>query len=168
MTSSVFWVIVFVLLVLLIGYLCYRVARAMSRVVRAAYRMGRMAGQPSGAVTQSAYEQAKPTGAPSAADDAGVLRTERALARMRRRAVLDLVLSVLMVLGFAVGWLVAHLPGWFVVLGILLVMQALAYAGLAYRTGLDLDAWRRNWLQVTVACAVWSAAGTLVDAQISV
>jgi hypothetical protein len=87
---------------------------------------------------------------------------------MQRRAVLDLILSLLMSLAFAIGWLIAHLPGWDVALGVLLLIQALAYTVFVYRVKSDLQAWRRNWLQATIACAVWAIAVGFVTAQLSI
>jgi hypothetical protein len=87
---------------------------------------------------------------------------------MQRRAVLDLILSLLMSLAFAIGWLIAHLPGWDVALGVLLLIQALAYTAFVYRVKSDLQAWRRNWLRATIACAVWAIAVGFVTAQLSI
>ena len=93
---------------------------------------------------------------------------QRVVRRMQRRAVIDLALSLLMLFAFAFLWLAANLPGWFVVLGVLLLIQAIGYMVFAYRIKFKMTAWRRNWLQVTEACAVWSAAVALVTAQISI
>ena len=90
-----------------------------------------------------------------------------ALARMRQRAKLDLVASFLILCAFAVAWRLAHLSAWFVVFGILFVVQSLGYAVFVKRQGADVNFWRRKWLQLMIASIIWSAAVDVVAEQIS-
>jgi len=62
----------------------------------------------------------------------------RVVTRMQRRAAIDLALSLLIVFALAFLWLAAHLPGWFVSLGVLLLIQAIGYMVFVYRTKFEM------------------------------
>lgn len=72
-----------------------------------------------------------------------------------------------MLAGLVIAWRFAHLSGWFAAFGVLLAVQALGYMAFVNRLRFDLGFWRRNWLQVTIACAIWSTAVDAVAEQIN-
>lgn len=92
---------------------------------------------------------------------------QAALTRMKRQARLNLGASLLMLAGFVFLWRLAHLSGWFTVVGVLLLVEALGYVVFVNRLTVDLNFWRRNWLQVMTAFAIWSVAADVVARQIS-
>jgi hypothetical protein len=88
--------------------------------------------------------------------------------RLRRRAILDLVVSLVLLVAFFVLWLTAHVSGWIVLLGALVLVQAVAYAAFVHRVRLDVAEWRGIWLQITISVAAWAAAVAFVAAHLSV
>src|SRR5437899_12677617 len=93
---------------------------------------------------------------------------QRATKRMRIRAVLDLVCSLLMLMGFVFLWQLAYLAVWFVVLGVLLLMQAIGYAVFTYRIKFDAAGWRCQLIPMMRAYAIWTVAEKVVTAQITI
>jgi hypothetical protein len=91
----------------------------------------------------------------------------RGIRQVRRRAIANIVVGVLLLAAFVFGWLLAGLSGWFVVLGILIVAGMAGNAGFTYR-------WTRGaQVRVTVRApelgfnAVLAIAAGLVIAQLS-
>jgi hypothetical protein len=87
--------------------------------------------------------------------------------RLRQRAILDLVVSLVLMTAFLVLWLTAHVSGWIVLLGALVLVQAVAYAVFVHRVRVEVGEWRSIWLRITISEAAWAAVA-FVAAHLSV